>query len=309
MAKNILDFKLTGVSFEALMMYAFPGSNNHYLHKTFDNTICMSKKMWRRCLSLPAILMAIAGIYAFRLNTIKTRKLVWSDEFNYTGLPDSSKWDYDSGGNGWGNHELQFYTRKRLENARVENGSLVIEARKEKWQNNDYTSARLVTRGKADWQFGRMEIRARLPKGIGTWPAIWTLATKDTMKWPDDGEIDIMEHVGFHQGYIHGSIHCKKYNHVIRTQKTDTLQVKDCSENFHVYGMEWTADNIRISVDDHVYFQFANEHNYDAWPFDNRMYLLLNLAVGGDWGGTKGIDQDIWPQRMEIDYVRVYQPD
>ena len=235
---------------------------------------------------------------------VKDWKLVWADEFNYTGLPDSSKWNYEVGGNGWGNHELEFYTSKRLENARVENGNLVIEARKEKWQNNDYTSARLVTKGKADWQYGKMEIRARLPKGIGTWPAIWTLASKDSLKWPDDGEIDIMEHVGFHQGFIHGSIHCKKYNHVIHTQKTDTLEVKDCSENFHVYGLEWTKDTINISVDGKAYFHFTNEHSYEAWPFDNRMFLLLNVAVGGDWGGTKGIDQDIWPQKMEVDYVR-----
>jgi len=238
----------------------------------------------------------------------KKLQLVWADEFNYNGLPDSTKWGYDVGGNGWGNHELEFYTSKRTENARVENGNLIIEARKEKWQNNDYTSARLVTKGKGDWQYGRMEIRARLPKGTGTWPAIWTLASKDSMSWPDDGEIDIMEHVGFHQGYIHGTIHCKKYNHVIHTQKTDTLFVKDCSEKFHVYALEWTADSIKIAVDDHVYFQFANEHNdYAAWPFDNKMHLLLNLAVGGDWGGTKGIAQDIWPQKMEVDYVRVYQ--
>lgn len=247
-------------------------------------------------------------LISFRPRPAKTWKLAWSDEFNYTGLPDSSKWNYDTGGDGWGNHELEYYTSKREENARVVNGYLVIEAVKEKWKNNDYTSARLVTKGKAEWQYGKMEIRAKLPKGTGTWPAIWTLAAKDTMKWPDDGEIDIMEHVGYHHGYIHGSIHCKKYNHVIHTQKTDTVLVKDCSEQFHVYGLEWSADSISIAVDDKVFFRFANERSgYDAWPFGNKMYLLLNLAVGGDWGGAKGIAQDIWPQRMEVDYVRVYQ--
>jgi beta-glucanase (GH16 family) len=238
----------------------------------------------------------------------KKLKLVWADEFNYNGLPDSTKWGYDVGGNGWGNHELEFYTSKRTENARVENGNLIIEARKEKWQNNDYTSARLVTNGKGDWQYGRMEIRARLPKGTGTWPAIWTLASKDSMSWPDDGEIDIMEHVGFHQGYIHGTIHCKKYNHVIRTQKAATIQVPDCSDTFHVYTMEWNKDTLKIGMDGNNYFTFVNDKSgYDAWPFDNKMHLLLNLAVGGDWGGTKGIAQDIWPQKMEVDYVRVYQ--
>jgi beta-glucanase (GH16 family) len=117
-----------------------------------------------------------------------------------------------------------------------------------------------------------------------------------------------MEHVGFHQGYIHGSVHCKKYYHSIGTQKTDTVAVKDCSEKFHVYSLEWSKDSIRMAVDGNTFFRFANEHSgYDAWPFDNRMHLLLNLAVGGDWGGAKGIAQDIWPQRMEVDYVRVYQ--
>lgn len=235
-------------------------------------------------------------------------QLVWADEFNYTGLPDSSKWNYDVGGDGWGNHELEYYTTKRMENARVENGSLVIEARKEKWQNKDYTSARLITKGKADWQYGKIEVRARLPKGTGTWPAIWMLGSTTPLKWPDDGEIDIMEHVGFHQGYIHGSVHCKKYYHSIGTQKTDTVVVKDCSEKFHVYSLEWSKDSIRMAVDGNTFFRFANEHSgYDAWPFNNKMHLLLNLAVGGDWGGAKGIAQDIWPQRMEVDYVRVYQ--
>src|SRR6266480_2759035 len=166
-------------------------------------------------------------------------RLVWGDEFNYTGLPDSSKWNYDVGGHGWGNNELQFYTSKRLENARVENGNLVIEARKENWHTNHYTSARLVTKGKGDWKYGRMEARAKIPSGLGTWPAIWMLASTTPLKWPDDGEIDIMEHVGFDQGRIHGSIHCKKYNHVIGTQKTATILVPDCSTAFHVYGLEW----------------------------------------------------------------------
>jgi beta-glucanase (GH16 family) len=237
-----------------------------------------------------------------------TLQLVWSDEFNYNGLPDSSKWNYDTGGDGWGNHELQHYTGNRAENARVENGHLIIEARKEKWQNNDYSSARLVTRGKSAWQYGRIEVSARLPKGVGTWPAIWMLGANTPLQWPDDGEIDVMEHVGYNHGCIHGTVHCKKYNHSIGTQKSDTVIVKDCAEKFHVYSLEWTPDSIRTGVDGKIFFRFANEHSgYPAWPFDNKMYLLLNLAVGGDWGGAKGIDQDIWPQRMEVDYVRVYQ--
>jgi beta-glucanase (GH16 family) len=129
---------------------------------------------------------------------------VWSDEFNYDGLPDSTKWNYDVGGHGWGNNELQFYTQQRVENARVEHGNLIIEARKETWQGKNYTSARLVSKNKGDWQHGKIEVRAKLPSGRGTWPAIWMLASTTPLKWPDDGEIDIMEHVGFDQGVIHG---------------------------------------------------------------------------------------------------------
>jgi beta-glucanase (GH16 family) len=243
----------------------------------------------------------------------KKWKLVWSDEFNYTGLPDSTKWNYETGGHGWGNHELEYYTAGRKENARVEDGLLIIEARRENWNGSNYTSARMLTKGKTDpivigWQYGKIEVKARLPKGRGTWPAIWMLGSTTPLHWPDDGEIDIMEHVGFHQGFIHASVHCKKYYHSIGTQKTDTIAVPDCSEKFHVYGMEWDAQNITISVDGKAYFTFTNEHSgYEAWPFDNKMFLLLNVAVGGDWGGQKGVDENIWPQRMEVDYVRVWQ--
>jgi beta-glucanase (GH16 family) len=235
-------------------------------------------------------------------------KPVWRDEFDYKGLPDKTKWNYNVGGHGWGNNELQFYTEKRLENARVENGNLIIEARREKWDTGQYTSARLVSKGKGDWQYGKIEVRAKLPKGLGTWPAIWMLGSTTPLKWPDDGEIDIMEHVGFDQGRIHASIHCKKYHHSIGTQKTADIMVRDCSENFHVYAVEWNKDSVKTSMDGTVYFSFANEHkSYEAWPFDNKMHLLLNIAVGGNWGGQKGIDSTIWPQRMEIDYVRVWK--
>ena len=235
-------------------------------------------------------------------------QLVWSDEFNYSGLPDSTKWSYDVGGNGWGNHELEYYTNKRRENARVENGNLIIDARKESWEGRNYTSARLVTKNKGDWQYGKIEVRAKLPRGRGTWPAIWMLGSTNPLKWPDDGEVDIMEHVGFDQGKIHGSIHCKKYNWVIGTQKTSIRSVPDCSDQFHLYQAEWNADSLKLFIDGFDYISMANEHTgYDAWPFDNKMHLLLNIAVGGDWGGQKGVDDSIWPQQMLIDYVRVWQ--
>lgn len=235
-------------------------------------------------------------------------QLVWSDEFDYSGLPDSSKWNYDVGGNGWGNNELEYYTSKRLENARVDNGNLVIEARKEAWQGMNYTSARLLTKGKMSWQYGKIDVRAKLPRGRGTWPAIWTLGDTNPLKWPDDGEVDIMEHVGFDQGVIHGSVHCKKYNWVIGNGKTATTKVMDCSDSFHVYRLEWDNSTIKISVDSTSYMSFSNEHTgYDAWPFDNKLFLILNIAVGGNWGGQQGVDDSIWPQQMLVDYVRVYQ--
>jgi beta-glucanase (GH16 family) len=151
-------------------------------------------------------------------------------------------------------------------------------------------------------------VRAKLPKGLGTWPAIWMLGSKTPFVWPDDGEIDIMEHVGFDPGVIHGSIHCKKYYHIIGTQKTAITTVKDCMDNFHVYGLEWRADSITIYVDNNKYFSFANERQgYEKWPFDQPMHLLLNIAFGGSWGAAKGIDDSILPQQMLVDYVRVYQ--
>lgn len=238
----------------------------------------------------------------------KAKKLVWSDEFNYTGLPDSARWGYDVGGHGWGNHELQYYTKARKENARVENGHLVIEARKEPMNGKEYSSARLTTKGRGDWTYGRIDVRAKLPKGVGTWPAIWMLGSVTPLKWPDDGEIDIMEHVGYDQGVVHASIHCKKYYHSIGTQKTATTRVPDCSEAFHVYSLEWDTENITILVDNKPYFHFKNEHSdATAWPFDKPFHLLLNIAVGGDWGGQKGVDASVYPQQMLVDYVRVYQ--
>ena len=147
------------------------------------------------------------------------RKLIWSDEFETAGLPDTINWNYDVGGHGFGNNELQYYLANKPENARVENGILIIEARREVYQNRSYTSAKLWTKGKVEWKGGRIEVRARLPKGRGTWPAIWMLPAKEPMQWPRDGEIDIMEHVGFDDGVVHGTIHTEAYNHVKKTQK------------------------------------------------------------------------------------------
>ena len=237
-------------------------------------------------------------------------KPIWQDEFDYSGKPDAKKWGYDLGGHGWGNHELENYT-ENLENARVENGNLIIEARKEKSGKQPYSSARLVTKGKADFLYGKFEVRAKLPQGRGTWPAIWMLGTEQpygNKGWPDNGEIDIMEHVGFDQNRIHGNIHTKAFNHVLKTNKGNQIVLTDASTAFHIYSCEWTPGYVSIAVDGQEYFRFVKESGYswEQWPFDKSFHLLLNMAVGGDWGGQKGMDDSIFPQKMEIDYVRVY---
>lgn len=233
---------------------------------------------------------------------------VWADEFDYTGLPDSTKWSYDLGGDGWGNHELQYYTSD-LENARVGEGVLRITALKVDLEGMEYTSARLVSKNKGDFLYGRFEVKAKLPKGRGTWPAAWMLPTDWAYGgWPRSGEIDIIEHVGFNQNSVHMSVHTQAYNHTLKTQKTNARIVLGVSEDFHLYRIDWTPHAVRGYVDDVPLFEFINEEKgVDEWPFDKPFHLLLNLAVGGDWGGAKGVDSDIFPQSMEVDYVRVYE--
>ncbi len=238
-------------------------------------------------------------------------ELVWSDEFNYSGLPDSKKWSYDTDGNasGWGNNEAQYYTNAELKNAEVKDGFLKINAIKENFEGKKYTSARLVTRSKGDWLYGKVEVRAKLPDGRGMWPAIWMLSTDWTYGgWPASGEIDIMENVGYVPYVIVASAHTQSYNHVIATQKNATLTISDCYTEFHNYILEWETNEYRVYVDDKLYFTFNNEgKGFPVWPFDKRFHLLLNVAVGGNWGGAQGIDDTIFPRTMVVDYVRVYQ--
>lgn len=239
----------------------------------------------------------------------QTRELVWSDEFNYEGLPDTAKWNYDVGGNGWGNNELQYYANARLKNSRVENGNLIIEAHYEFFSGKSYSSARLITKNKGDWKYGYIEMRAQLPSGRGTWPAFWMLPTDwEYGGWPDSGEIDIMEHVGYDTENVHGTVHTKSYNHLIGSQVGESLSIPDCETAFHVYGCEWTADYIKMYIDGVHYFTFNNQGNWQAWPFDKRFHLLLNIAVGGSWGGVQGVDNEAFPTQYLIDYIRVYAP-
>ena len=233
---------------------------------------------------------------------------VWTDEFDYSGLPAAGKWGYDIGGSGWGNNELQYYTNS-AQNASVADGKLTITARKESFGGKEYTSARLVTRGKGDFLYGRFEIRAKLPAGKGTWPAIWMLPTDWAYgEWPKSGEIDIMEHVGYDPEVIHISTHTEAYYFKIKTQKTATKNIATATSDFHLYRVDWTPYAIRGFIDNQRIFEFINQGTgYKTWPFDKRFYLLLNVAVGGDWGGAQGIDTNSFPNAMEIDYVRVYK--
>ncbi len=241
---------------------------------------------------------------------------VWSDELDRPGLPDPAKWTWDTSRNklGWHNEEKQYYAAKRLENVRVENGRLIIEARKERLSDKpdfggqDYASGKIITRGLADFTYGYIEVRAKLPCGRGIWPAIWMLASDDTPGWPAMGEIDIMEHVGWDPGRVHGTVHTKAYNHVANTQKGSSRMVPDACTAFHTYQLDWNADRILIGIDGRAHMRFDNDHKGDpaTWPFATPEYLILNVAVGG-WGGQMGIDDAAFPAKMEVDYVRVWQ--
>lgn len=233
-----------------------------------------------------------------------TPGLVWADEFNEDGAPDVSKWGYDIGAGGWGNNEPQFYT-SRPENARVENGVLKITAKKENYEGAPFTSARINTQGKFSFKYGKVEVRAKLPEGGGTWPAIWMLgANFQSLGWPASGEIDIMEHKGNEPGKIHSAIHTpSSYGATINS---GSQTVSNVTGEFHVYAVEWTSQKIAFSVDGVVHYTYMPAvKNSSTWPFDAPQFIILNVAMGGNFGGN--IDPDFTAGTMEIDYVRVYQ--
>lgn len=219
--------------------------------------------------------------------------LVWSDEFDTDGAPDSSKWTYDLGAGGWGNNEEQTYTDD-TENVIIEDGVLKITAIKE---GDDYTSARLKTQGLFDFKYGRVEVKAKLPAAQGTWPAIWMLgANFDDVGWPACGEMDIMEQTGDNKDNVLGTFHWDGGSY------GETTSIENASTEFHTYAMEWTEESIKIFVDDTKYVEMTNDA---ALPFDENFFLILNIAMGGTLGGT--IDPNFTEDVMEIDYVRVYQ--
>jgi beta-glucanase (GH16 family) len=260
-------------------------------------------------MKLIALLPLLLSITCVAQTPSPRYKLVWSDEFDYNGLPDSSKWGYDTGGSGWGNKELEFYTYADTANAVVRGGNLHLTARRSADGRNPYTSARLVTKFKGDWLYGRIAVRAMLPPGKGLWPAIWMLPTDSKYGgWPACGEIDMMENVGYMPDSVFGSVHTKRFNHTIGTGFTVGYYIDDAYTGFHIYAIDWDARQIRFSIDGNSYATFRNSgQGFEEWPFDQRFHLLFNIAVGGNWGGKYGVDDKNFPATMLVDYVRVYQ--
>ena len=271
---------------------------------------------------IPALLLAAStftitnSVYRGPVKRPAGARLVWHDEFNGRAL-DHAKWQYDISRNktGWYNRELQYYANGRPENVRVANGHLTLIARHEKldprrypdWGGQEYTSTRMFSKG-SGWKYGFYEIRAKLPCARGTWPAIWMLPA-DMKKWPDDGEIDIMEQVGAEPNLIYASLHTKLFNFTIKTQRSAQKHVPTSCSAFHVYQLDWRPNSITIGVDGRGILRVFNNRpgGKGAWPYFTPFKMILNLAIGGDWAGAKGIDNAAMPQRMEVDYVRVWQ--
>jgi beta-glucanase (GH16 family) len=237
-----------------------------------------------------------------------SEQLVWSDEFSSSTI-NTANWTFETGAGGWGNQELQNYTDG--DNASVQNGVLVITAKKvnDNKTYGSYTSTRMISWGKQEFTYGRIEVRAKLPSGTGVWPAIWMLGTNlSEVSWPACGEIDIMEYVGYDPSKVHSSIHTTSSSG--STVNTSEITVSNCEEEFNIYGLIWTEESLSFYVNDqeNPFYTYAPAVKTSAnWPFDNAQFLILNLAVGGTWGGAQGIDNTIFPQTLEIDYVRVYQ--
>lgn len=268
---------------------------------------------WARRPFLSRFFLTIHAALAFSLTTpgqAQVRdgwRLVWSDEFNGPKL-DESKWIFQVERPGTVNGATQNYVGHRSENARVENGYLVIEGRRDWYQGYEYSSSQLKTQGKAKWTYGRMEARIKVPGGRGTWPAFWMMPDQCHGPWPSCGEIDIMEHVGYDSDNFHSGAHSAAYNWTKGNQKMAAKHVPGGDGAFHVHAIEWFSDRIDFYLDGQHYHTYRNEKSgFDAWPFDRNFFIILNLAIGGNWGGAQGIDPNIWPRKMLVDYVRVYQ--
>lgn len=241
--------------------------------------------------------------------TVVTKtQLVMSDEFNVDGAPNPNLWSYNigTGSNGWGNNELQYYT-DRSSNVKVENGMLHITARSEQYMGKSYTSARILTKGKYETKYGRIEARIKLPRGKGLWPAFWMLgANSDNVIWPQCGEIDIMEYLGNSPTKIFGTVHGPGYSGGQSIGKNYFLPNSRFDTDFHIFGIEWDENYINFYVDDKLYNQITPEDVPGEWVFNQPFYIILNIAVGGNLPGAPN-SQTPFPQTMLVDYIRVYQ--
>lgn len=229
------------------------------------------------------------------------QSLIWSDEFNTPGLPNSAKWGYDigTGSNGWGNNELEYYTN-RIDNAEVSGGVLKIKAKRETFNGSPFTSARLISKGKFDFKYGKIEFSAKLPVGVGTWPALWMLGNNiSTVGWPACGEIDVMEHRGMELNKIFGTVHHP--GHSGGNADGGTINISGATTAFHKYTCEWSASAIKFYVDDNLYYSFPNNSSV---PFNHNFFIIMNLAIGGNFAGP--VDPSLNSATMEVDYVRVY---
>ncbi|BBB58415.1 glycosyl hydrolase family 16 [Undibacterium sp. KW1] len=232
-------------------------------------------------------------------------ELVWADEFAADKL-DLQSWQIETGGHGWGNHELENYTARK-ENLRLENGMLVIEARQEKFAGSDYTSARIKTSGLHEFTYGRFEARIKIPAGQGVWPAFWLLgAEASAAGWPERGEIDIMENIGKEPATSYATLHGPGYYGATGFGGSKKLAQGKLADDFHIYSVEWDAMQIRWYLDGQLYHQASPANVPGKWVFDHGFFIILNLAIGGDWPGAPDANTR-FPQQMLVDYVRVYK--
>ena len=276
-----------------------------------QNDVSIKKVIQMRLYIFLISIVCCTGISRAQYNP-QINELKWSDEFNYEGVPDPAKWSYEEGL--VRNEEAQYYTKEREKNVRVENGCLVIEAHKEKYGNMEYTSGSIHTNDKLEFSGGRIEARVKVPAGKGTWPAIWTLGHK----WPDQphpacGEIDILEYVGYMPKEFFVNVHtpadCQKERHSVNVYGTASY-VENAAEDFHIFALEWYEDCLKFFVDEKCTYEYHKDpQRPDHWrfDFDNPQFLILNLAIGGVWGGEQGIDDSIFPVKYYVDWVRYYK--
>lgn len=268
----------------------------------------MKKNLIKTAVLISALTLFLGCSTDEKQTVVTKTQLVWSEEFDGSGAPDSNKWNFNigTGSNGWGNNELQYYT-DRSQNIKVEDGMLKITALSELYMGSSYTSARITTKGKLEQKYGRIEARIKMPWGKGIWPAFWMLgANSDTVTWPQCGEIDIVEYLGNRTTRIFGTVHGPGYSGGESVSKEYELPNSRFDTDFHVFGIEWDENYINYYVDDVLYNQITPDDVPGEWVFNQPFYIILNMAVGGNLPGSPNADTS-FPQTMLVDYVRIYQ--